>query len=275
MTVSEQVQPRAAEPLASQRAELLVRVSAAQYALEAAIAALNHTGTDSALLTAALRQSSALASLSDQIATADDRALGSLHSSVIAAVEASHVVAQQAKASATGGNETDLVSQHAATRQALQNIATDLFGKKVLDPYLQFTSAEDEEHYRKREKERDAEIKRLLASGTPEGERRALDLMHDQLRDAKAHGAGHAPEFDSLEKQIASVRDALQPIWTEQNLAEAGNAATSQPASTALDDVMAALKAAGVETAPGAQPSNQHGLADAALAVGPINVGRA
>lgn len=71
---------------------------------------------------------------------------------------------------------------------SIEAVGRDVFEKRVLDPYLCFASAVDEEAYRKRERERDEFRTHALALRTPEGDRRELELAQDQLRDAGGHG---------------------------------------------------------------------------------------
>lgn len=115
------------------------------------------------------------------------------------------------RAEALGATSTAL---HAETRA----LAHDVFGRRIFDPYLRFTSAEDEEAFRKREAEARQYIEAQLARGTPEGNLNAGAGMAGYMLDAHAHGAGNSPDFmprwnalvDKLERQRAAMRAAGQ-----------------------------------------------------------------
>lgn len=132
----------------------------------------------------------------------------------------------------------------------------------MLDPYLQFSSPEDEEAYRKREQERKAEIDRALALHTPEGDRRAQQIMAAQLVDAKAHGADKAPEFDDLWNKTTEAGQALEKPASPDLPKE-----KSQPApSNDVADIAATLRSAGLSAPQSLDAGDGHGLGHDKLA---------
>lgn len=100
-------------------------------------------------------------------------------------------------------------AQQQRLRTSLAAMHHDLFEKKILDPYLRFESAGEEEEYRKRERERKGEVERLQKIGTPEALQKVAALQKDQIQDAGQHGATASPDFKRIEAQA------------DQNLAEA------------------------------------------------------
>lgn len=224
-------------PLASQRAELLGQLVAAQFDLEQAIGELIRTngGTSHAQ-----SQLQALAQLQRQVGTADVASLLSLRSTVSATVAETQAITQMSRdrANSTDNDSAEALGQRMhRLRGSMDALHRDLFEEKVLDPYLQFDSARDEEEYRKREQERDGEIKRLNAVGTSEAMAKAAAIMTNQLDDAKAHGAAASPDFAALEFRIA-----------ENSLAIAKLREAPDTAKSSTNDIGAALAAAGVTT---------------------------
>jgi hypothetical protein len=117
-------------------------------------------------------------------------------------------------------------------------------------PYLQFSSAEEEEAYRKREAERDEARKRALAMNTPEATARAAKLVLEQIDDAGQHGANRSPEFAKLRGQVEqSLAELRQPDAPDKDEQPSRSESQQLRNSEALDDIMAALKSAGVQTA--------------------------
>jgi hypothetical protein len=119
---------------------------------------------------------------------------------------------------ASGAGAQSLAAVSAATRQEVQTLASDIFGRRIFDPYLHFGTAGDEEEFRRREAGRRAYIDAQLARHTPEGELNAGGGMLGYMLDAHAHGAGGSPEFmprwnalaDRLQCQRAAMHAAGQ-----------------------------------------------------------------
>ena len=262
MTVNEGQQP-AVDPEASLRSELTGAIASAQIDIANAIAELARSGADSSALT---NQSQALQQLQRTVGSANLGSLLALRSEVATAATSASALANQAVTNATNAAAANAnLSPAERARAAIEALQRDLFENRVLDPYLQFKSAEDEEAYRKRERDRKEGIDRAMALGTPEGTRRATELTQDQLRDAGAHGADRSPDYAGMVQRADAAMADLRPQTREQSPANAG----VQPAQSevrpiaddGLGDILATLKAAGVTT-PAIQAGDAgHGVA--------------
>jgi len=275
MTVSEGHPAKRDDPQASLRTELVGQLAAAQLALETAIAELSRTGGDVATLSASRAQLSSLVGLRQQITFASGPALASLRAEALAASSSASALAQQAGDSASNNAGAGNSNPAQAARRAIEEVGQDLFERRKLDPYLKFTSAEDEEEYRKREEQRNEERNRALELHTTEGDRLALKIQREQWRDAGEHGAASSPEYRAMGEKMAQAEKDL-----DLSEARTGNRdAPSTRESTAkgpaqpkddMADILATLKAAGVQTTEPAK-SDGHGLA--AGARGPAGQG--
>ena len=140
----------------------------------------------------------------------------------------------------------------------------------MLDPYLQFASAEEEEAYRKREQERKDAYDRELAKQTLDGNSKAAKIAQEQLRDAGAHGADRSRDFAGMvqraDSAVADLQSARQQPETasERQTVDANKSAQPAPASDDLGDIFATLKAAGVTTPAIQAREAGHGVALAA-----------
>jgi Mg-chelatase subunit ChlI len=146
---------------------LLGQVVAAQFDLEAAIAELTRTGGS---IADAQSQLQFLATVQRTVGTASPAALASMRAEIAATVNAAQAVAAQGRTAANADDKPDRAMIAAEARQAIADVGRDVFERRVLDPYLRFTSAEDEEAYRKREEQNREAYERELAKGTPEGD---------------------------------------------------------------------------------------------------------
>lgn len=263
MTVSEG-QQHIVDPEASLRAELTGAIVAAQIDIANAIAELARIGADSSTLS---NQGQALQQLQRTVGSANLGSLLALRVEVATAATSATALANQAiatAANAAAANANQTPAQRA--RANIEALQRDLFENHVLDPYLQFKSAEDEEAYRQRERARKEEADRAMALGTPKGDRRAAELQHDQLRDAGAHGADRSPDYAGMVQRANAAMADLQPPRqaTEQSASNAGaqpvHEGRPSPSDDGLGDILATLKAAGVTT-PAAQASDAgHGV---------------
>lgn len=253
------------DPQASLRTELIGQLAAAQLALEAAIAELGRSGANSAAIGESRSQLSALVSLRQQIGTLSGSALADLRSEVSAAAASATALAQQISGN-TSNSTPDGPTRAAAARATMEKVGREVFEDKVLDPYLQFASKEDEEAYRKRERERKEAYDRARAMGTPDGDRLAAQIAQEQIQDAGAHGADRSPNFAPMQRDIALARRDL-----EASIASGAASRDNQPPGRArekptteadLSDVMAALSAAGVTTTDPGTSKSKHGLAE-------------
>lgn len=188
-----------ADPEGTLRAELLGRLIAAQGGIEAALEDLKRAGTasdtDADTVARCASQLAAILSLRDGLSSTPASALPGLRASVAATVSATHSVAQSARASAVNIETAALLASAASTRNEVEALQVDLFGRRIFDPFLRFASREDEEAYRRREEENRRYIEQQLAAKTPEGDLNAAGATMVQMLDAHARGAGDSPEF--------------------------------------------------------------------------------
>lgn len=253
------------DPQASLRAELLGQIVAAQFDLEAVVTELTRTGGNAG---DAQNQLQFLSSLQRTVGAANPVALAQMRSEISATVNAAQAVAAQGRNAASADDKPDRAMTAAEARQAIADVGRDVFGRRVLDPYLRFASVEDEEAYRKREEENSKAYERELAKGTPDGDRRAAEILRTQLVDARAHGAGDSPDFDSLFQRADGAATALdtaqrQPS-TERSSTRTPIVAEDRgdtPTDTDLDSVLATLRTAGITTPEQANGAPAHGLA--------------
>ena len=101
----------------------------------------------------------------------------------------------------------------AETRNETQAVARDVFDRKIFEPYLHFSSKEDEAEYRRREAEAKRYIDAQLAKHTPEGDLNAGGGTLGQMLDANVHGAGNSPDFmprwNALAEKVQHQRAAM------------------------------------------------------------------
>jgi hypothetical protein len=268
MTVSEGQPTLSVDPEASLRAELTGAIAAAQIDVANAIAELARSGADSAVLS---NQGQALHQLQRTVGSANLGSLLALRSDVSIAAASASALANQMVTTATNAAAANAnLSLAQRARANIEALGRDLFEKRVLDPYLQFASAEDEEAYRKRERERDEARMRALELRTPEGDRRANELIQDQLRDAGAHGADRSRDFANMVQQAKFVTADLQTAQQPQENVTARPSVDAikgeQPtiSDDGLGDILASLKAAGVTTPAIQAREAGHGVAMAA-----------
>ncbi|HEV7233753.1 MAG TPA: hypothetical protein VGN36_05865, partial [Sphingorhabdus sp.] len=189
----------------SLRAELLGQLVAAQFEIEAS---MTEIAGNAAAMCDGKAQLQLLAALQRQIGTASPAALAGLRSEIIATVNAAQAVAQHSRAAAND-DRPDRAMTAADARQAIAHIGRDIFSHRLLNPYLRFASPEDEEAYRKREEQNRKAYELELAKGTPEGNRRAAEILNRQLIDAQAHGADASPDFADLLTRAQIAQAAL------------------------------------------------------------------
>lgn len=206
---------------AALRAELLGRLLGAQTEIKAQLAELRHNGADSALIAQCSGQIAELLALQSSLVGATAQTLGGLRKEVGAAVVTAQGVSQQVRAaSASSATEATLqvAASSAATKREVTSLQTDLFERRMFDPYLTFGSTEDEEAYRRREAETRRYIEAQLKLQSPEGNLNAAGASMGQMLDAQAHGAGGSPEFaprwnrlvEATKRQHAAMRAAGQ-----------------------------------------------------------------
>lgn len=228
---------------------------------------LSQLGNDAgSLLAEGQAQRQLLAQIEKSLTNGSYMSLASLRNDVAGAIAVTATIGQQARLSNEQRNTIDLANAQARTRASVVDIGRDIFERRTLDPYLRFSSPEDEAAYREREEENRRAIERALAENTPEGDLRASRIMERQLNDAGAHGADAAPQFSeyrsrirgdqaNLERAIASRDESRTAPAQDQPTAE-----NSPPASEEqLASILATFRAAGIA---GGTPAEQtaHGL---------------
>jgi hypothetical protein len=190
---------RQALEAASANAPLHTRLAAAAAQISAAISEL----------------SQALSSPAFPLRAADLMALGD----IVHSGEASALVSEATALAGAGAARTaEIAAASADTRGEVQSLAHDMFDQHIFDPYLRFSSSEDEAEFRRREGEARAYINAQLARHTPEGDLNAGGGMIGTMLDANAHGAGASPQFmphwnalvDKIQRQHAAMRAAGQ-----------------------------------------------------------------
>lgn len=189
------------------RAELLGRVAAAQFDLENALAELARSG---AATGPARDQLQALSRLQRQIGTADLAALATLRSDVSAAIATPQALAQEARTATAEATTADALGLTGAGNASRAEVAAVMQSMHRFDPYLHFSSPDEEEAYRQREAERRAFIEAEQAKHTPAGDLNAAGGTIGQMVDAKTHGAGDSPEFQQRWNNLVATTEKLR-----------------------------------------------------------------
>jgi hypothetical protein len=237
--------------------ELLGKVVGAELELERAVASAVDQRMDGSDLATRL---ATLASLRQALSTAAPADIPTLRGEISATVAASLAAVQQLQ-NGPSNSASAAEAQRGQAVAAVQHAVSDYFDRRVLDPYLHFTSAEDEEAFRRRERARQEAIERELAKGTVDGQRNAARIMQDQILDAGAFGADHSPEYSGMLDNVTNARADLDKLAGPQPQGSTkASADTSKPKGNELDDAMAAFRAAGIETS--STDLEGHGLRD-------------
>lgn len=235
------------------RDSLTAQLASAQADLSANLIVLRQNGGNADLIAQGEVQLGALLALKSQLERATPSSMVTIRAEIASCVALASKLAQQAQqaqtAAAGGGQNAtfnSLVAASQASRASVASFEDDYYKKKIFDPYLRFTSAEDEEKYRREEATRKAEIDKALALHTPQGDLRANTLALDQLKDAGAHGAEQSPEYEAMRRKLETSRNNLFAATTPSQAAEGKNndiADSVRPAITVPDSVLAALRA--------------------------------
>lgn len=213
--------------------------------------ALAVVSDDSDMKMVAAMAMSHLAEMEDRL-DSDNLSMSDLRSAnqLMAAIQ-NVVTVLETAAAGTGRGAGGPVVPKNPTIALVHQMTDDLFEKKILDPYLRFDSASEEEEYRKRAAERKAEIDRLKKIGTPEAYWQANELIGEQLKDAKQYGAEASPDFDRLVQYQQNTKAKLK----------LGEEPPIPAQSDQIGAVAALLKEAGVTPAPEEQPAMPISLA--------------
>ena len=249
-----------ADSQASLRENLAAQVAGAQNELSTSLIGLRSNGNaDASLIAQGDAQLGALLALKQRLSTASPATLATIHAEIVAAVTAASNVAQQAQTALAGnssGSAANLAAASQAARSAVTSFTEDFYEKKIFDPYLRFSSTEDEQRYRHDEAKRKEEIEKAMALHTSEGDLRANTLALDQLKDAGAHGADQSPDFEPMRRKLQASEAALSAAITSATLPSRKAEASAKdvaddvrPAVSVPDSVLAALRATGVKSA--------------------------
>lgn len=248
------------------RSELLLAIDTARGDLETELAALDRISSAQAdgAQSEARGQLRSLKSLRDQL-VGGAKNLPALRAEITAAVAAIHAYASELQGAASAAQnsastQAQFQQANADARRVVNDVAGDLFERRIFDPYLRFSSQVDEEEYRRRESEHERAVRAAQAENTPQGNLRALDLTIEQMKDAGAHGANASPDYAPRMKALKESRQHL-----EQALVAKTATASDQETSASLelqsvdadtvaskpgdfDRAVANLRAAGVAT---------------------------
>jgi hypothetical protein len=243
---------KAADSEASLRENLAEQLSSAQNELSSSLIALRSSGdANPSLISQGDAQLGALLALRRQLSQAGPATLAMVRAEITACIASASSVARQADiAIAAGAGPTaNLAAASQAARSAVASFNDDFYEKKIFDPYLRFSSAEDEEKYRRDEATRKQEIEKALALHTPAGDLQANKLAIDQLKDAGAHGADQSPEYASRLSTLTATKEALaaqvekkETPTSSQDRLEAAAAAQPTDAPTLPPEMLAALR---------------------------------
>lgn len=231
------------------RTALTGTIAIAQFDLERALAETSSAsgGVAPTELTAQIQL---LTRLQRDVGSASAAQLADLRQAISVAVAATETVLETSRAN-VGGSTASATQREAAARGATLQGFRDYYDHGILNHYLRFSSAADEEEYRERERRNREAIERELAKGTPEGDARAAQIMREQLLDAKSHGADASPDFARMMQQNESSLATYRASVPEPGPSHtpAPTVSSEEPASdTELDLVRSALTAAGVST---------------------------
>ncbi|WP_257386360.1 hypothetical protein [Tahibacter caeni] len=206
-----------AEPEASLRVELIGRLTAASFELEARLAEISRAAGVAGGVGEARAQLAQLTALSRSVATASPASLATLRTEITANLTAATNLAQQIKTEATTGQAAraaEFAAINADTRRTVESLSADLYERRIFAPYLKFDSSQDEADYREREAERQRYIAEQMAKNTPQGNLNAGGAVAGQMLDAETHGAGESPDFaprwNELREQLRKQRRTVE-----------------------------------------------------------------
>jgi len=173
-----------------------------------------------------------------------------MQAEVLAVIASAQQTAQQGRTATANAQmaEVALHSAQAQARRVTDDILHDFYERKIFDPYLTFSSPEEERAYREREEARQRAIEAARAQGTPQGDLLAVRLSQEQLEDAARFGADRSPEFAPAYRAVVGAGDDLEralAVSPEQAREDHAHA----PAGTAAlvsPDIIASLRNAGV-----------------------------
>jgi hypothetical protein len=225
------------------RASLAAELGAAQGDLSASLIELRGSpNADPALVSQGSQQLAVILALKSQLVTSGPKQLAAISAQIATAVASAATTARQAEqASAAGGGSASmsLTAARQAARSAVTSFNEDFYEKKILDPYLRFSSAEDEEKYRRDEVARKKEIEKAQAQHTPQGDLRAVKLAEEQLKDAGAHGGAASPAYQKMTDGLADADTRLTAALASSPPRQAPSGQSTEAPVDELDAVTA------------------------------------
>jgi hypothetical protein len=244
--------------------DLLAQIHSAQSDLDQLIAQLgNDAGS---VLTGGQSQRQLLVALEQRLTSGAVASPALIRNQIAGAIAATANLGDQARQLNSQRASLDLASAQERTRATAMEIGRDIYQHRIFDPYLRFTSVEDEEAYRRREEDNRRAVERALAENTPEGDLRATRILERQLQDAASHGADASPQFADYAARIRCDQGNLERAIASRD-ETAGDRQRAHPSPEApppatedqLASVLATFRAAGI--AGGAQADHAaHGL---------------
>jgi hypothetical protein len=245
------------------RSELLCQIEAAQRVLVTQLNDLRLMGA-SHLNRDVIGQGSAkllqLNALRDQlVGGANNVPLTAIRATIASAVADIRAYTSEARNAVAGAQANPAQAATIALQQASESarkmsadFVHEFYDRHEFDKYLQFTSTDDQDEYRKREAERHKAIEDALAKHSPEGNLEANRLAIDQLKDAGTHGADRSPAYEPVMKKLMGTQSGLQEqigmaarTGTQDRLSAASNSAPAIQAPGLSPDVLAGLKNVG------------------------------
>jgi hypothetical protein len=202
--------------LRAQAQVLLQQASAQAVELQASLHSLRDNAAQYAPLSRALSAvdrviSELTQALAGPVTSLRPSDLAMLHQAVRAAVASAKAAETAAAADQSGSQITGAAAQVTAaaaeTRKEVETLSRDLYDGHLFEPYLRFSSKDDEEAFRRRQAERKRYIEEQLARHTPEGNYNAGTKMVGEMLDQRDHGADKSPEFAGRFNQLTSKLD--------------------------------------------------------------------
>jgi len=177
--------------------ELRHQLDQAQQDVDIAINALREQGGPAEAIAGLREQAQVLVRLQRSLTDGAGRTSPDLKQAIAAAVTTTSTLVVQGRdlAAVSTVRSAALAGITAASRRQVEALSSDIYDRRIFDPYLKFASAEEEAEYRRREAETKRYIDAELAKGTPEGALNAAGGIQGQMLEAAANGADQSPEF--------------------------------------------------------------------------------
>lgn len=193
---------------AADRTDLLAQIRSAQADIDQLLAQFgNDAGT---ILADAQSQRGLLVNLERTLTTGTTTFAASIRNEIAGTIAVAVNLGQQARSANDQRASIELAAAQAASRTQVQAIMRNMHR---FDPYLEFTSPEEEASYRRRESDRRSYIEQQQGRGTPEGDLNASAAAIGQMADAGMQGAATSPEFrQHWDELVASTRQLREQV---------------------------------------------------------------